>query len=346
MSIDTYNILILILIYGIVTLGLDLVVGYAKVFSVTQALLFGVGAFTFAACVNMLHTENMFVAMLIAAAVASVISAVVALASLRVSGDYFIVTSLSAQLIGLQVIYNWNQLSNGASGVFGLPFPNVAGWTPGTVPDYFWLTLAAFAIVYLLVTILLLSPYGRVVRALGANESALAAAGFNVRRLKVTMFVLCGILASVGGVLFGGYNGEAQTGDYSIDLSMTLLAMVMIGGSGRVWGAIVGAALLELIPYLLNNAGISSAISGPLNQAIFGAMLVLVVMFMPSGISGVTARGFSELRRRLKGDSAAEGPEPAGQINHRAPSDSPQPIAPPVGASTGGEGKGGASRER
>jgi branched-chain amino acid transport system permease protein len=317
MSLATLNLLILILIYGIVTLGLDLVVGYARVFSVTQALLFGVGAFSYAGCVNLLHIDDMFVAMAIGGLVAGLISAAIALASLRVFGDYFIIMSLSAQIIGLQVIYNWRQLSNGASGVFGLSFPTVIGWTPVTVSDYLWLTLGVFIVVYLFVTALLASPYGRVVRALGANESALAAAGFNARRLKVTMFVLCGVLAAVGGVLFGGYNGEAQTGDYSIDLSMTLLAMVVIGGSGRLIGAIVGAALLELIPYLLNNAGISSAVSGPLNQAIFGALLVLVVMFMPAGITGVAAQSATRLRERMMPDrglpaasSHAVAPEP------------------------------------
>jgi branched-chain amino acid transport system permease protein len=333
-SIATLNILILILIYGIVTLGLDLVIGYARVFSVTQAMLFGVGAFSYAACVNFLHTDDIFVAIAIGAAIAGLLSAVIALASLRVSGDYFIVTSLSAQIIGLQVIYNWGQLSNGASGVYGLAYPSVAGWTPVTVTDYLWLTLAAFAIVYAFVTVLLLSPFGRVARALGANESALAAAGFNTRRLKVTMFVLCGVLAALGGVLFGGYNGEAQTGDYSIDLSMTLLAMVVIGGSRRLLGAVVGAALLELIPYLLNNAGISSAVSGPLNQAIFGALLVLVVMFMPTGITGVAADAGARMRARL----VRVRRRPATSVTVCTPTSQAIRSVPAVGAREAGDG--------
>jgi branched-chain amino acid transport system permease protein len=307
MSQATTNIIILILIFGIVTLGLDLVVGYAKVFSVTQALLFGVGAFSYAGSVNLLHTDDFFAAVGIAAVVAIALSGAIALASLRVSSDYFVVTSLSAQIIGVQVIYNWSALSAGATGIFGLPYPSVAGWVPVSINQYLWLTLIVFALVYALVAILLLSPYGRVVRALGANESALSAAGFNVRRLKVTMFVLCGLLAVIGGVLYGGYNGVAQTGDYSIDLSMTMLAMVIIGGTGRMIGAVIGAALLELVPYVLNNVGISSAISGPLNQAIFGAMLVLVVMFMPSGITGVTAQGINLLRQRVGRSAAAVG---------------------------------------
>ena len=203
-----------------------------------------------------------------------------------------------------------------------------------------------FLVVYLLVTVLLISPYGRVVRALGANESALGAAGFNVRRLKMTMFMLCGILAAVAGVLFGGYNGEAQTGDYSIDLSMILLAMVMIGGSGRVLGAVVGAALLELIPYVLNNAGISSAISGPLDQAIFGAMLVLVVMFMPDGITGITARGVGHARRLIgsRGDASAAEPAPGPQANGAAVTGpGVQTMGTVVGATPVGERKAGTS---
>jgi branched-chain amino acid transport system permease protein len=180
MSQSTQDVLILILIFGVVTLGLDLIVGYARIFSINQALLFGIGAFSYAFCVNNLHTSSLFAAWGVAVPIAAALSAIVAIVSLRVSGDYFLVASFGVQLIGLQVIYNWQDVSGGASGVFGLPLPTILGWQPVTLKDYLTLTFAVCLIAYAAVAFLLLSPYGRLVRALGQDEPALGAAGFNV----------------------------------------------------------------------------------------------------------------------------------------------------------------------
>jgi branched-chain amino acid transport system permease protein len=301
MSAVTQDILILILIFGILMLGLDLIVGYARIFSINQALLFGVGAFSYAYCVKHLHTANLLAAAAIAIAIASALSAFVALVSLRISGDYFIVASFGVQLIGLQAIYNWQDVSGGASGVFGLPFPTVFGWQPSTLTDYLLLAFVVCVLVYGAVSFLLLSPYGKLMRALGQDESALAAAGFNPLRLKVSTFVLGGALAAIAGVLYGGYVGIAQQSDFSLSISISLLAMVIVGGAGRMVGGLLGACFLELMPHLLQNLGISSTSQGPAEQAIFGGLLVAVILFLPSGLSGAGASlvGLVRGRRQL-----------------------------------------------
>jgi ABC-type branched-subunit amino acid transport system permease subunit len=306
MSITFQDIAVMILIYGIVTLGLDLVVGYARVFSINQALLFGIGAFSFAFTVQHVGPgENLLVAWAIAIPVAAVVSAIVALASLRIVGDYFIVASFATQLVGLQVLYNWTSVSGGANGVFNLPYPTIFGWTPTTILDYLWLTLVVAACCYGAVSFLLLAPYGRVIRALGENEQALAAAGFSVLRLKVGTFVLGGALAACAGVLFAGYIGVAQVADFSLSISITLLAMVIVGGAGRVVGGLLGAAMLVLIPKGLDLSNLQSSVSGPLKQLIFGGMLVVIVMFMTSGLTGIPSQ-----LARLRWRRGEEGERP------------------------------------
>ncbi len=306
MSAATQDLLILIAIFGTATLGLDLIVGYTGIFSINQALLFGIGAFTYAFCVNHLHTTSLLSAWALAVPVAAALSACIALVSFRVSGDYFIVASFGAQIIGLQVLYNWDAVSGGPAGVFGLPYPTLAGFEPSTLGDYLLLAGAVCGLAYLVTTFVLLSPYGRLLRALGEDEQALAAAGFDPRRLKLSAFILGGSLPAIAGVLYAGYIGIAQVNDYSLDISVSLLAMVVVGGAGRTVGGILGAALLVLIPHVLDRSGLSSATSGAIKQAVFGALLLAVVMFMPSGISGGVANGLRYVRRLMRRPSTEE----------------------------------------
>lgn len=297
MSIANQDLLILIAIFGVVALGLDLLIGYTRIPSVTQALLFGVGAFSYAGITERFETPSFLLAVLVAVPIAMLISAITGFVSLRVVGDSFIVVSFATQLIGVQVIYNWSKVSGGPNGKYGLPFPSVFGWVPTTTTDFLVLTGSVCLLCYLVVTGLVLSPYGRLIRALGQEESALAAAGFSGLKLKVSTFMLCGALAAVGGVLYASYQGIAQVGDFSINLSMMLLAMVIIGGGGRIVGGLIGAALLQTLTFKLNQSGIPSSVSGPLNQAIFGGLVVAIVLFMPGGITG----GAESLWRRGKG---------------------------------------------
>jgi branched-chain amino acid transport system permease protein len=312
MSPVTQDLIVLILIYSVLMLGLDLIVGYARIFSINQALLFGVGAFSYAYCANRLESANLLLAMLVGIVVASALSAVVAVLSLRVAGDYFVVASFGVQLIGLQVLYNWQSVSGGGSGVFGLPFPTVLGWEVATPGDYLLLALAVGLIAYGAVGSLLVSPYGRVLRALGQDEKATAAAGFKPLGLKLGTFVLGGALASIAGTLYAAYLGVAQVNDFSLDISISLLAMVVIGGAGRMVGGLLGACFLILLPRLLQNVGISSTYEGPAQLAVFGALLVAVIMFLPDGLTGAAAKVVGSSKRRLAGRRPADADVPTG----------------------------------
>ncbi len=302
MSPATLDLVILLLIFAIVTVGLDLIIGYTRIFSINQALLFGVGAFSYAYCVDFLKTDSLVVAWAIALPIAAGLSAAIGLASLRVRGDYFIVASFGAQIIGSQVLFNWFSLTGGATGAYGLPFPRILGWTPETQNDYVLLVGVIAAVVYVAVALLLVSPWGRLVRALGEDQAALAAAGFDPRRLQVVAFVLGGSLAALAGPLYAGYLGIAQIGDYSLNVSISLLAMVILGGAGRVAGGLLGAGVFVAIPYMLDRTSLSSATSGQIKQAIFGGLLLFIVLFMPSGVTGTLARGgvVRRLVRRLR----------------------------------------------
>jgi branched-chain amino acid transport system permease protein len=294
MNVVLADLLIQILLFSVVTVGLDLIVGYARIFSVSHALLFGIGAFAYSGLYSLFGFDNLLLALLVAVPVAAALSALTAIVSLRVMGDYFIVVSFGLQLIGIQVIYNWTEVSGGSSGMFGLPYPQIFSWSPSDPAEYLALVAIVVTIVYIIIIGLLLSPYGRLIRSLGQDEVALGAAGFSALSLKVSTFSLSGGMAAAAGVLYAGYTGVAQVNDFSLDLSITFLAMVVIGGGGRLAGGIIGALLMVLLPFGLDQIGLPSSSSGPVKQAIFGALLLAIVLFLPSGITG----GIADLWRR------------------------------------------------
>lgn len=299
MSPVTQDILTLICLYAIVTLGLNLVVGFARIFSVNQAALFGVGAFSYAFCVNTLHTSDIFVAWAIGCGVSAVLAAVVALIALRISGDYFIVASFGFQIVLVDAINNWTGLSGGPAGAFGLPFPSFLGATVQTSTQFLYVAAACGVAAFALVAWIARSPFGRLMHAMGADETALAAGGFNVLAIRVQTFVLGGMLAAFAGSLYAAYLGVAQVSDYQYGISISLLAMVIVGGAGSVLGSLLGAALLVLVPQELNTIGVPTSLAGPLQELIFGGILLVVMLFATEGL--IRLPGQIPVVRRLSG---------------------------------------------
>lgn len=306
MSAGVLDLLILVGIFSLITLGLDFIVGYTKIFSVNQGLIFGIGAFSYVFTSQVLHTTDLLLTWLIAIVASCVISAVIGLASLRVRGDAFVVVSFGAQIIGLQVIFNATPISGGQSGIYGLPSPTLFGWAPSTQYDYLFLILGMVAVVYTLTALLVRSPWGRVLRATGDDEIAVAAGGFDPRKLKVVAFMLGGSYAALAGPIYVAYVGTAQVGDFSLAISISLLAMVILGGAGRLLGGLAGAIIYVVVPYLLDFADLPSATAAFVKEGIFGLALLAVVLFMPAGLTGGIANAIRDRRSRST-EKRAEG---------------------------------------
>lgn len=312
------NYLVLVFLFSVVVLGLNLIVGHARVLSVNQAALFGIGAFTYAAftklssgCLTINCDRNALVRFnlphdvilvsLVAAVLAAVLSAIVALVALRIAGDYFIVASFGLQLVVIQVIYNMQFISGGPAGAFGLPYPTFLSWQFADTTTYLWVSLIALVLAFLLVSWVGRSPYGRLVRAMGQDERAVESAGFSIRRLKLSSFILGGVLAAIAGVLYAGYLGIAQTVDYNLDISITLLAMLVIGGTGSNVGAVLGVAFVIGVRQWLQLQDLPLSLVGAFQQLMFGVLLVLVVVLFPGGLIRVPSVLAALLRGRPVG---------------------------------------------
>ncbi len=295
-----YEILTLTLIYAVVTLGLNVISGYAGIFSVAQAALFGVGAFAYAGADRLLHTDELLIIWPLAAAAGVLVSIGVAAVSLRVAGDFFVVASFGLQIVLMQVAFNWTAVSGGASGAFGLLPPTLAG-VDLTAPEASLFAAAALAVVVYAITGWVVgSPFGRLLRAMRDDEPALHAAGFSSARLRFSAFIFGGVLATLAGALYAGYQGVAQTGDFDVSVSIVLLAAVIVGGSGSLAGSLLGALLFVGAPRLLNMISVSDAVAGYLQQLLFGLLVVAVMAFFRGGIAGLLTRAVTITRRERR----------------------------------------------
>src|ERR1019366_9561996 len=191
-------------IYVLLGLSTNLLVGIAGIFSVSQAAVFGVGAYIVS---YLLITEvtSFLPAMLVAAVFCVVLNVLVTLPALRVSGDYFVVTSFGIQLLATAIFTNWTAGTGGANGLPGIPPADLFGKTLEDSGQLVTLCLAAMGLGCLAFWLMMRAPYGRLLRAIREDELAVAAAGKNVLRVKVSAAALAGAFAGVAGGLYASF---------------------------------------------------------------------------------------------------------------------------------------------
>jgi branched-chain amino acid transport system permease protein len=305
MSATVETILLIGLVYAIATIGLSLVVGYAGIFSVSQAALFGFGGYTYAVLASRGITRELFAVLPIAIGVVAVLSVLAALPALRLRGDYFLVASIGFQIVVMQTLVNFSSLSGGPPGIYALPMPKIFGTEVASVGGQLTMIAGFTAAVAALAVLLVWSPYGRLLRALSNDEVAVGASGANILWVKLGVFVFAGALAAVGGVLYVSYLGVASPTDYQLSGSIGILAMVLIGGAGSVVGPIFGALILASLPYWLSLTNLTN-ISASISNIIFGGVLVGVAAFSPDGLAGIFRAGRVRLGR-LRGTDVDSG---------------------------------------
>lgn len=279
------HIFIMICIYVILGQSLNLVVGYSGMLSLCHAAFYGIGAY--AATLLMVDAGWPFLASLTAAVlIAGVIAFLISIPSIRFYGDFFVLVTLGFQMIVFAVLYNWIDFTRGSYGIPGIPGPSLFGLKLATHFTLFLLALvAAFAVLFI-VWRLAASPYGRALQAVRDDEVSASALGKNVKSFKRVAFVIAGALAAVAGVLFAGYATYIDPTSFTVDESIFILSVVIIGGAGNLRGPSVGALILVLLPEILRFMRIPDAVAANMRQILYGLLLVLMMRLRPQGIAG------------------------------------------------------------
>jgi branched-chain amino acid transport system permease protein len=284
------NLATLICINAVLAITLNFIIGYAGIFSVAHAIFFGVGAYT-AANVALHLGGSLFLAVPAAMAVAAGLSLALALPALRVRGEYFIAASLGLQVIGVTVFSEWKIATGGIGGLIGIPPASLFGRDIVDPVEFLALSVACLAAILLVIDVLVRSSFGRSLKAIRDSESAALAAGKNVALIKTLSVVLSSALAAVAGALYAFYLSFINVESFTLDTSVLLTAMVIIGGTGTRLGPLVGAALLMLLPGLLSYLWFLPPTEiGSIQQIIYGAAMVLLMIFRPGGIVGSGAK--------------------------------------------------------
>ena len=273
-------------IYAVAALSFNLLIGHAGIFSVAHAAFIGIGAY--ATGILCTRAIGLFpLAMVLGAIVAAAVGWVFARATLRVSGDYMVVASFAVLVIFGQVFTNWNRVTGGGAGLPSIPRPGFVDgeWLGHNLLFGAFCVLVA-ALMYVISHRIVYSPLGRVLRALRENEDAAASLGKFVRRFRGVVFAVSSAMAAVSGSLYAHFMSYISPLDFTVHLTVLVLTMVIVAGTGRLWAVPVAACLVMGITDGVRYVELPQRIAPGAQQILYGLLLVLFAVFRPDGLLG------------------------------------------------------------
>jgi len=282
------HVMVLVGIYIILSQGLSLLLGFTGVVSVMQAAFYGVGAYLSALASLRLGLPFGFCicsAMVGGGLCGYVVGALLS----RLKGDYLALATFGLNLVFYDVFNNWLSLTRGPMGLPGIVAPTQSKWL--------WVLFVGglVGVVLVVVTAIGRSPFGRLLMAIRDDEELASVLGKNTRRVKILAFILSAIVTGLAGSLYAHYITFIDPTSFTVMESVTILTMVIIGGLGSARGAVAGAVLLICAPEALRFVGLPTDVAASLRQALFGFLLVLVILYRPQGLfgrRGITSWGY------------------------------------------------------
>ena len=281
------HILIMVNIYVVLVLAANLPVGMASLLSMCQAAFYGIGAYL-GAWFLLQFTHLPILA--VAAAVmlpTGLASLLVSHASIKLKGDYFVLATLSFQMITYTILYNWTPVTKGPYGIPGIPRLRLLGsiTLDGVLP-YFILTALFALTATALLHHLKISPFGRAFKAIRSDELSVAVLARDPLRFKRHAFFLSAAFSGLVGLLYASYISYIDPTSFTVDESIFILCALFIDGTGNIRGPVLGAVFVVLLPELLRFVGLPDALAANLRQIIYGLLLILVMYSRPQCLCG------------------------------------------------------------
>ena len=278
----TLNLFNLAGIFTLLTYSLNFVHGYLGLISIGHAGFFAIGAYVTAG-LTMAVGLHYFAALPLAAIATAVAGIAIGFPAARIGGHYFVLMSLGFGEIIRLILLNWKEVTNGTNGVNNIPSPTLGPWVFDSRLSYFYLVLF-FVMAAMLVTVRVRhSKYGRSMLALKLGEVAATAMGVNPVTNKLASFGLSGFFAGLAGGLYASYIRSISPEPFSVNLSVDVLTMLLVGGSGTLAGPLIGTTFLVVLKEWLR-------FIREYYMILYGAGIVLVMVFMPDGIVGLAKR--------------------------------------------------------
>lgn len=279
------HILVITGIYIILTLSLNLVVGYTGLPSLGHAAFSCIGAYT-SSLLALNYGLSPWLGLLIGACAAALSGIVIGFPSVRLKGDYLALATLGLGVIVYSIAKNWVSITNGPMGLPGIPGFSVFGFQLSEIWSYLILVSLCVFLTYFVINRVINSPFGRILKGIREDEIATLAMGKNVNRHKILIFIIGAFFAGIAGSLYAHYITFIDPSSFTVMESITILLMVVFGGMGSLSGSFVGALILVIFPELLRFLGMPSSVAAPLRQMIYGLLLVVLMLKRPQGILG------------------------------------------------------------
>lgn len=276
-------------VYFIVALSLNVLVGLGGQISIGHAAFWALGAYGSALAVTKLGLP-FIVGVFVGGSLAAVVGMLVAFPALRIQGHYLTIATLAFALFVEQVLHEWDSVTGGRAGIF-VPRPEIFGFEIADDREYFLLLLGICVIIAWVIWNLQRSQTGRALMALRMSPTAAQCCGINRRVAMISVFTISACLCGISGALYAHFIGYLSASTFSLGTSLSFLTMVVIGGTGSIAGALMAALFLAFAPEILRQVG-------DLQMVIYGVLLLLCVIFVPSGLAGIPGMVREYMRRR------------------------------------------------
>ena len=274
-----------IMMYAVLAIGLDLLLGWAGQFAFAHIAFFGIGVYG-TALLQIKLKLPFILAMPGAALLAGLIGLLIAIPATRLRAVYLALATF-AFAEGAQWVFNaWESMTNGADGL-RIPAPSLFGHVMGNDPAAFPLVATLLALVLAATLYLTTSKLGRALCAVRESEHAAAASGVDVRGTKVIAFAISAVYAGIAGGMYTLYESFANPEVFGFAQIVLVLSMIVVGGLGSVPGVLVGTVLLGVLPTIMRTTMRDLLVW---QELVYGVILILAMMFMPRGIWGFMRR--------------------------------------------------------
>jgi branched-chain amino acid transport system permease protein len=279
------------LIYAIVAMSLDLILGYTGLASLGHAAYLGLGAYA-VGILTTRHGAGFWTTLAVGVLLAGVVAAVFGLVALRATGVYFLMITLALGMVVWGLAHRWVSVTQGDNGISSVPRPALGfGLSLAKAVPFYYFALGGFLLALAFLWLVVRSPFGQTLVGIRESESRMRTLGYHVWLHKYIGFVIAGGVAGFAGVLWASYQGFVSPGDLELATSVEILLMVALGGRGTLFGPALGAILIVLLKNLVS-------VYTHRWLLILGAVYIGTIVYAPEGILGALRQW------RTKGEKA------------------------------------------
>ena len=277
---------ILICIYAILAQSLNIMLGFTGLISLMQAVFYGIGAYSIAIFTGQNYQFSFWISLLIGLVTNMIVAYLIALLSNRLRDLYFTLATLSIQILFYSAVYNWESFTRGAYGISGIQMPGIQ-----TNLEFFLLGIILLGMCWVFLWWFQRTAFFRMLKAVRDDYLAVMSVGKNPAHFKVVSLIISSIWATLAGVLYATYLTYIDPTSFTLDESISLLCVLLIGGSGNTIGPVIGAVFYSLLPEILRFIQLPDAVAANVKVMLFGFILILIVRYRPSGFLGSYSLG-------------------------------------------------------